>query len=387
MPKLTKIYVEKLEPQEADCIFWDDKISGFGVKVTPLGRKVYLLKYRNKEGRQRKPVIGIHGQITCENARDVAQDWLADIAKGKDPSMERSVSRKAPTVSELCERYMEEHSKLHKKENTLKLEKFYIKKFIKPMLGSLKTASVTKLDIAKFHSALRDTPSQANRILQTLSKMFSLAETWKIRPQHTNPVKGIQKYKEESRERFLTQEEIKRLNDVLDKAEHEGRESLYFLNLIRLLMLTGARLSEIQTAKWAWVDFSNGILNLPDSKTGKRTIYLSPSALDILVKTPKIEGNPYIIAGAKDSAPLNNATKPWYRIRKEAGLEDVRIHDLRHTFASLLIGQGFSLQMVAKLLGHGDTRMSERYAHLTKNSVQDAASSIGNLITNSRKAL
>lgn len=387
MPKLTKIYVEKLDPQEADCIFWDDKISGFGVKVTPLGRKVYLLKYRNKEGRQRKPVIGIHGQITCENARDIAQDWLADVAKGKDPSMERAVSRKAPTVSELCDRYMEEHSKLHKKVKTLKLEQFYIRKFIKPMLGSHKTASLTKLDIAKFHTAMKGTPAQANRILQMLSKMFNLAETWKIRPQHSNPVKGIQRYKEEGRERFLTQDEIKRLNHVLDKAERGGTESIYFLNLIRLLMLTGARLSEIQTAKWEWVDFKNGLLNLPDSKTGKRTIYLSPSAIEILSKTPRIEGNPYIIIGIKDDAPLNNATKPWYRIRKEAGLEDVRIHDLRHTFASLLIGQGFSLQMVAKLLGHGDTRMSERYAHLTKNSVQDAASSIGNLITSSREDL
>lgn len=380
MPVLTKSYVDKLESGDNDVVVWDSKLSGFGLKITPAGRKVYLLKYRTLDGRQRKPAIGVHGQITCEQARDIAFEWLGQRARGEDPSLSRQTQRQSPTVSELCDRFMKEHSILHKKPTTIELEERAIRKYIKPLLGSLKVASVTKADISKFHAALKSTPPQANRILQTLSKMFSLSEEWGLRPEHSNPVKGVQKYREESRERFLNTDEIQRLLAVMDKLEREGEESIHFLNLIRLLMLTGARLTEIRTAKWEWVDFNNGILNLPDSKTGKKPVHLSSAAIDVLNRTPKIDGNPYIIVGNVAGNSLYNAQKAWRRIRKLAWLHDLRIHDLRHTFASLCIAQGFSLQMVAKLLGHADTRMSERYAHLTKTSVQEAAKSVGNLI-------
>jgi integrase len=390
MPTLTKSYVDKLLSQETDFIVWDNKLSGFGVKVTPKGRKVYLLYYRTQDGRQRKPSIGVHGHITCEQARGTALEWLGQCAKGADPSQSRQTQRQSPSISDLCDRYMDEHSKVHKKKSA-SLEQFYIRKHVKPMLGTLKTISVTKADIAKFHISLKSTPTQANRILQTLSKMFNLAETWGLRPAHSNPVRGIKKYKEESRERFLTLEEIQSLSNVLDDLEIADKEKkqekkvIYFINLIRLLMLTGARLSEIQYAKWEWVNLKNATLNLPDSKTGKKIIHLSPASIQILKNTPKIEGNPYIIVGHIEGEALNAVQRPWQRVRKLANLEDVRIHDLRHTFASLCVGRGFSLQMVAKLLGHTDTRMSERYAHLSKTSVQDAAADVGEVIVGSFK--
>lgn len=385
MPTLTKTVVDRLEPRNVEFILWDSKLSGFGVKVTPKGRKVYLLKYRTQDGRQRKPAIGVHGQVTCEQAREMAFEWLGQRAKGHDPSQARKSQRQSPTVSELCDRYMDEHSKVHKKAKSTALEKFYIRKYVKPLLGSLKAVSITKADIAKFHIVLKSTPIQANRILQTLSKMFNLAETWGLRPSYSNPVKGIQKFKEEKRERFLTQEEIHRLQEVLDKLEKNETESIYFLNLIRLLMLTGARLSEIQYAKWEWIDWKSGMLNLPDSKTGKKTIYLSPAAVHVLKHTPKAEDNPFIIVGQIKGQALNAPQRPWQRVRKLAGLNDLRIHDLRHTFASICVGQGLSLQMVAKLLGHSDTRMSERYAHLAKTSVQEAAANVGDAIAGNFK--
>jgi integrase len=369
MATLSKSYVEKISPQKSDVVVWDDKLSGFGVKITPRGRRVYFLYYRTLDGRQRKPTIGVHGQITCEQARKIALEWLAEKTKGGDP-----------TVSDLCYRYIGEHSRTHKKARSIELEEFYIRKYIRPLIGSLKTITVAKADISKLHISMKATPAQANRILQTLSKMFNLAETWGLRPPYSNPVKGIQRYKEESRERFLTDREIQTLIQTLDRLEKDKSESIYVLNLIRLLMLTGARLSEIRTAKWEWVDFKNGLLNLPDSKTGKKTIYLSPAALEVLENTPQQKNNPYIILGHIEGHPLHNAQKPWRRIRQLAGLDGLRIHDLRHTFASLCIAQGFSLQMVAKLLGHADTRMSERYAHLTKTSIRDAATSVGNFI-------
>jgi len=380
MAVLTKSYVEKLQPQNEDVIVWDDKLSGFGIKVTPKGRKVYLLYYRTQDGRQRKPSIGVHGHITCEQAREIATGWLGERVKGHDPSQARQIKRQSPSIADLCDRYMEEHSKVHKKASSIAFETFLIRKYIKPLLGSLRTLSVTQADISKLHVSLKSTPPQANRILQTLSKMFNLAETWGLRPAHSNPVKGIKKYKEESRERFLSPEEISQLWNVLKELEREGKESLYFLNMIRLLMLTGARLSEIQHAKWEWIDVRNGLLNLPNSKTGKKTIYLSPNAIQILKSIPRLPGNPYVIVGQVEGKSLNAPQKPWQRVRKLAGLNDLRIHDLRHTFASLCIAQGQSLQMVAKLLGHADTRMSERYAHLAKSSVHDAVAQIGQSI-------
>lgn len=380
MPFLTKSYIDNLAIPKNDVIVWDNKLSGFGVKVTPKGRKVYLLYYRSQDGRQRKPTIGVHGQITCEQARKIALEWLSEKAKGNDPSLSRKTIRQSPSVAELCLKYMAEHSEVHKKSTTLELENRCIKKYIVPSMGALKVSSVTKADISKFHANLKSTPAQANRILRMLSKMFNLAESWGLRPPYSNPVKGVQRYKEESRERFLTDKEIQTLIQTLDRLEKDQSESIYVLNLIRLLMLTGARLSEIRTAKWEWVDFKNGLLNLPDSKTGKKTIYLSPAALQVLENTPQQKDNPHIILGHIKGHALHNAQKPWRRIRQLAGLEGLRIHDLRHTFASLCIAQGFSLQMVAKLLGHADTRMSERYAHLTKTSIQDAAASVGRAI-------
>lgn len=380
MPTLTKRLIDSLVPGNADYIVWDDKLSGFGLKITPSGRKVYLLKYRTTDGRQRKPAIGVHGPITCEQAREIALEWLSQKTKGEDPSKSRQTKRQSPTISELCDRFIKEHSEIHKKERSAQLDKFYIEKYIKPRLGSLKTISVSHADIAKFHIGMKETPTQANRILQTLSKMFNLAEAWGLRPAHSNPVTGIKRYKEQSRERFLTSDEIQNLFKILENLETSKQESIYFLNLIRLLILTGARLSEIKTAKWEWVDFENELLNLPDSKTGKKSIYISPTAMEVLKNTPVVKGNPYIIVGHVPKRCLHNEHKPWGRVCKLAKLEGVRIHDLRHTFASLCVGQGFSLQMVAKLLGHADTRMSERYAHLTKTSVQQAAASVGDVI-------
>ncbi len=386
MPNLTKTFVEKLEPQDKDYIVWDSKLTGFGVKVTPKGRKVYILKYRNKEGRQRKPAIGTHGKgTTCEIARKTAEDMLADKTKGKDPSGARQTLRNSPTMTELCDRFLKEYSKVYKKPRSVELDTLHITKHIKPHIGTLKAVSITKEDISKLHARLEKTPTTANRVVTLLSKIFNLSEEWHIRPQNSNPVRNVNKYKEERRERYLTKTEIKRLADTLDRLETEGKESIYFLNLIRLLMFTGARLSEIRDAKWKWVDLKNATITLPDSKTGKKIIHLSPATIEILKNVPKVKGNPYIIVGSLEGKALNAAQKPWQRVRKIAKLEDVRIHDLRHTFASLCVAQGMSLQMVAKLLGHSQTSTSERYAHLAKESIQEATAQVGEVIVGNFK--
>ena len=385
MPRLTKSFIDRLEQKCADYVVWDDRISGFGVKVTPSGRKSYLLKYRSKEGRQRKPTIGVHGNITCEKARAIAEEWHREIAAGNDPSGDKSKLKESPTIAQLCDRFITDHSEVHKKESSVWLDKFFVRKYVKPSLGKLKTSSITRSDVEKFFLSLKETPSQANRILAMLSKMFNLAEDWDLRPKSSNPTDGIKKYKEEKKERYLSDEEIKRLCDVLDKVEEDAAESPYFVALIRLLLLTGARLSEIKDAKWEWVNHDMGLLMLPDSKTGAKVIHLSPAALEVLESIPRLDGNPYIIVGNVEGRPLNNAQKPWRRVRKLAELEDVRLHDLRHTFASICVSQGMSLQMVAKLLGHSQTRTSERYAHLSHDPVSGAAAQVGDIINGHTK--
>jgi integrase len=424
MPVLTKTYIERLEPSQKDFVIWDDRLSGFGVKVTPRGRKSYFMKYRTQDGRQRKPSIGIHGNITCEQARKTAEKWHSILVNGNDPFKTKDESRSSPTVSELCDRFLKEHAEVRKKPLGLELDKQVIRAYIKPRLGTLKTISVTKADIQKFHLSMKDTPAHANRVLRTLSKMFNLAEDWEYRAQNTNPVSKVERYKEAPRERYLNELELINLGKALDLAEKYETESPHFVALVRLLLLTGARLREIMHAKWEWVNWDQGLLELPDSKTGKKMVYLSPDALELLNTVPKVKGNPHIIVGTKEGLPIITPTKAWARIKESAtilylkeksdyvdflellesklpnrltyqaiceeckklkmpepvGLMDVRLHDLRHTYASICVGQGMSLHMVAKLLGHTRTRTSERYAHLAHNPISSAAAQVGSII-------
>lgn len=432
MPNLTKSFVEKLEPESKDYAVWDDKIAGFGVRVSPTGRKTYMLKYRLQDGRQRRRKIGVHGNITCEHARKAALKWHGEIAGGDDPTSKQSDIKSSPTISELCDRFIKDHAAIHKKAGGLELDKTAIRKHIKPRLGNLKTIAVTKNDIQKFHLGMKDTPAHANRVLRILSKMFNLAEDWGLRPANSNPVKNVARYKEEHRERYLSNQEILCLGRALDEAEKTQSESPHFISLVRLLLLTGARLREIMNAKWEWIDWDMNMLKLPDSKTGKKTIHLSPAAIAILKSTPKVKGNPYIIVGGVEGQPLVSPKKPWMRIKETAtvdllktdedygvfieefwkktkafpsyktlcqeaekqglekpiGLTDVRLHDLRHTYASICVTQGVSLQMVSKLLGHARASTSERYAHLAHDPVSNAAAQVGDLISNNinRKA-
>jgi len=379
MSNLTKVLVEKLPAKESNYTIWDDKIAGFGVRVAPSGRKTYIMKYRTHDGRQRKPKIGIHGSITCEQAREIARDWHGQLARTIDPIENQCDARQSPTVSSLCDRFIKEYVEVRKKDGGIWLDKFYIRKYIKPKLGTLKTISVTRNDISKFHLSMKDTPAQANRIMGALSKMFNLAEDWGLRDRHTNPVEGIQKYKETARERYLSNEELVCLGQILEQSEKNGSETVYFVSLVRLLLLTGARLREIMHAKWEWVNKDTGLLLLPDSKTGKKIIHLSPAALEVLEFIPRLKGNPYIIIGGKEKQPLIDAKKPWKRIKdkvsvellrddedyceiiyalqadlqrtptyaelckevkkqeleKPIGITDVRMHDLRHTYASI----------------------------------------------------
>jgi integrase len=210
--------------------------------------------------------------------------------------------------------------------------------------------------------------------------MFNLSERWKLRPSNSNPVRYVEKYQEGKKERYLSSAEFERLAKVLAERECKGTEGPHIIAALRLLALTGARLSEILTLQWDYVDFERQTLWLPDSKSGKKSIFLSQPAIEVLANLPRFDGNPFVIVGAKERAHLKNLQKPWGRIRKAAGLDDVRLHDLRHSFASIAAAAGLSLPVIGRLLGHTKSVTTERYAHLAANPLRAANEAVGERI-------
>lgn len=210
--------------------------------------------------------------------------------------------------------------------------------------------------------------------------MFNLTERWHLRPLNSNPVRHVERFPENAMERFLSDEELARLAAVLNEREQDGSESLFAITAIRLLIFTGARSGEILNLRWANVDLERAMLRLDDSKTGRKPIFLPPPARELLVQLPCVEGNPHVIVGDKEGAALVNIRKPWHRIREAAGLDGVRLHDLRHTFASTAAAGGASLQMIGRLLGHSQIATTMRYSHLANDPVRSAADAVGDRI-------
>jgi len=379
MAKLTKRLIESTLSQDKDVVLWDNEVKGFCCKITPAGKRVYLLYYRTHDGRQRKPKIGDHGVMTCEEARTIAQRWLSDVSQGGDPSAQKSLTKNLPTIKELAERYIREYAP-RKKEASRKDDERLWNHYVLPFMGERKISTVTRQDVISLHHSLKHFPIRANRVLSLLSKAFNLAELWGYRADASNPCRHVQKYAETKRERFLSQEEITRLMAVLDAEEKEGKELPPVLCAIRLLLLTGCRLNEILRLSWQEVDFDKSCLFLLDSKRGKRTVYLSPPAVELLQNIPREKDHPYVIAGKNKHSHLINLQKPWRRIRKKAGLEDVRIHDLRHTFASVAAAKGLSLPVIGALLGHSQTQTTARYAHLVGQPLLEAVGKVGESI-------
>ena len=375
MPRLTKRVIEAAEIKAAEHFIWDDSLPGFGVRVLPSGRKGYIVQYRAGR-RSRRMSLGPSTVLTCEQARTRAISIIAAARGGDDPAGRRDADRRTATVKELADRFDKEHVSLRIKESTAKGYRRLLQLTILPALGRHRVTEVTRADIAKLHHDLRHIPYEANRCLEVISKMFSLAEMWGLRPDGSNPRKHIKKYAEEKRERFLSPAELKRVGEVLREMQCEGIELPSAIAATRLLILTGCRLNEIMTLQWDHVDLPGKALRLPDSKTGARVIHLGQPAIDVLEKIARVETNPWVIVGTLPGARLTDLQPFWQRVRARAGLKDVRIHDLRHTFASAAVASGQGLPMIGKLLGHTQVQTTARYAHLASATVKTAASDV-----------
>lgn len=370
MPKITKRVIDALKPKADAYFIWDSLVTGFGVRVMPSGTKTFQVQYR-KGARTRRSSLGRVGVVTVDQARGQALEMLGQVASGHDPVEELALERMALTVSDLCDRFLEVHVAVHVKPSTAKDYASSIRRMIRPAIGTFKVTDVLRKDIANLHYRYRETPIQANRMLSVLSKMFNMAEMWGLRPDGTNPCRHVPKYKENKRERYLSEAEIQILGDVLSLCERDGSETPHVAAAFRLLLLTGCRLSEIQTAKWDYV--TDRGLELPDTKTGKRCIPMPSAARAVLSALPRTSDNPYIIEGKLLGSHVTDLQRPWRRIRELAGLSDVRIHDLRHTYASIAVSGGMPIQMVGRLLGHTQIQTTLRYAHLADDPVRAAA--------------
>ncbi len=379
MPKLTKRLIDSLQVDDKDLVFWDSELPGFGVRVLLSGVKSFVVQYR-AEGRSRRLTIGRYGRLTLEQARKIARAKLGEVDQGKDPAEEKKRGRQALTMRELTARYLDEHAQAKKKPTSAFRDERLLERFILPALGSRKIKSITRADVAQLHHKIgQETPIQANRTLAVLSKMMTLAIRWGLYADE-NPCRHVERFKERKRERYLSQDELARLGTALNKALTEGKGNPSAINAIRLLIMTGARLGEVLGLRWEWIDWEHSCVRLPDSKTGAKVLPLGGPALEVLSNIPRAAGNPHVFPGQRLGAHLSDINATWRMVRKAAGLEGVRLHDLRHSFASVGAGAGVSLPVLGSLLGHSEPSTTQRYAHLADDPRQKAADKIAGLV-------
>ena len=380
MKTLSNRMVGKLKV-EKDTVFWDRELTGFGVRVYPTGSKVYIAQARGPGG-PRRVTVGRHGVINAEEARRRAALLIARIKAGGEVVPKPLSPRAGPTVAELAGRYMAEHVEVRCKPRTAAAVRAALGTHVLPALGKIPLASLERSQVAALHRGLHETPAAANAALRVLSSMFEAAGDWGLVAEGTNPCRGVAQYPRRRRERFLTEAEFERLGCALDALEAEGgaSASAAAAAAVRLLMLTGCRKSEVLSLRWEDVALGESELRLADSKTGARVVPLPPAAVELLAALPRLPGNPWVIPGAKPGARLSGLDHAWRKVRKRAGLHDVRVHDLRHSYASRALALGENLTMIGKLLGHSHIQTTSRYAHLARDTVRETAERIARSI-------
>ena len=383
MPKLTERFVGSLMPDGHDRIVFDTS-PGFGVRVTPAGTRIFIAQAR-VAGRKRRIAIGYHPDITVTQAREQALQALSDMRHGNDPVIERKARVQAAaagemTVAELAEKWFADYVRPKLKPRTVLDHERLIAKHVKPTLGHLSVARISRDDVVRLHVDMQHIPRRANYTVSVVRALMNFGIDLGLRPPGSNPARRIRPYRERMHERFLSEEEIGKAADAIEQAEREGRIGPHGAAGLRLALFTGARSGEIVAIEWKHIDWDRRIILLPDSKTNSpRTIHLSDAALEVLKTTPRI--GRFVIAGTKPDAPYKNLSRAWIVARAYAGLGDVRLHDLRHSYASLAAGRGVSLHMIGKLLGHKVAATTMRYAHLARDAVAAINDELGEAIT------
>ena len=355
--KLTKSVLDGLEPAANRYTIWDGQLPGFGVRVSSSGQKAFIVRYRPKGRPEKRYVtVGRYGVLTVDEAKVQAKRLLGLVASGADPAHELAVRRQVPTLSAVAAEFLEMHVAAKRKPKTLASYMHALHYHVLPKLGNRRLNDVTRAEVGRLHSALADRPYMANYVVTVLGSMFEWAVRKEIIVEGRNPARRIEKFREHHRERFLSRDEFARLGAALREAETvgipyevdetrptakhapkpENRRVIVApdaVAAIRLLMLTGCRLREILNLRWREVDFERGLLLLEDSKTGRKPVMLGVAAISILTVLPRV--GEYVFLGAGGDKPRSDLKRPWSLVTRHAGLEGLRLHDLRHSYASV----------------------------------------------------
>ncbi|VVT31408.1 site-specific integrase [Rhizobium sp. EC-SD404] len=434
--KLSRRHVAAIGPVEKVTTYWDTELGGFGLRVFPSGKASWICEYRAGAGgrgaAKRRLTLGTADEtMTPEIARSYAKDILARVRLGADPAAERAEERAGDTLKDVAEAWFKRHILAKRKASTAAHYRQVLETHVYPRIASKRAVSLTRQDIARMHSDIAEKAREprrsgakkrassstvrggtyvANQAIRILSSVFNwAADTGFVPEDHRNPVTRIEKFEEVGRERFLSREELGRLGAAITEAETVGIEWVvdetkptakhipkqrrtfitpHVAGALRLLIFTGMRLREVLNLEWTHVDRDRRILLLPDSKTGKKAVVLSDAAFDLILGLPRI--GRYVIAsdsaGAPDERPRADLKKPWKLVTTRAELDGLRLHDLRHSFASFGAGGGLGLPLIGGLLGHSDPKTTARYAHLATDPLRQAANAIAGSIETSLNA-
>lgn len=399
--RITKTEVDKAESGSKDFILWDTSLKGFGLKVSKAGAKTYVVQYRTAGGRSgttKRVTIGRHGSPwTAETARDEAKRLLGRVANGADPALSKKTFREMPTVADLCDSYLLDVTGM-KKPSTLATDTGRIERHIKPLLGKRKVSEVSAVDVRRFlknvaegataatiktkhqgKAVVKGGRGTATRTVGLLGGIFTYAMRQGLIT--SNPVHGVKRFPDKKNERFLSLEEMKTLGTALRTAADQGLNGKA-LTILHLLLLTGARRGEIEKLQWSEVDFAGRRIKLGDSKTGQKTLPLNTAAMALLNNQRKLAtpSQKFVFPAASGVGYYVGTPRVWAAIRKTIGMDDVRIHDLRHSYASVGAASGTPLLILGAILGHADHSTTQRYAHIATNPINTAADNIGKLI-------
>ena len=400
---LSKARIDKTASQPERYTLWDVQVPGFGLRISPNGKKVFILRYRPRRASSPKRylTIGPYGVLTADEARKRAIKVLAAVFEGKDPAARAIGSQGAVLVSEAVAKFLAEHIQLKRKPKTASSYGYALNRYVLPELGKRKLLEVTREEVNRLHRSLSAVPYMANCVLTILSSLYSWAERQSLVPEGFNPARRIEKFRESRREIFLSSSELLSIGEALRVAETRGLPwsidnrkitskhlpgsdqrfavlDPFAVAALRLLLFTGCRLQEILTLRWEHVDFQRRALFLPDSKTGRKTVVLGAPALKVLSDLPRT--TEYVIPGTSEDKPRVSLKRPWAAIKRYVQLPKLRLHDLRHSYASIAAGAGIGLPIIGKLLGHAQPSTTARYTHLADDPLRRASESIASQI-------
>ena len=374
--KLTKTLVEGAAPRAQRYRLSDSLVPGLVLLVLPSGQRTYYLRHR-VDGVQRDLKLGSPVELTPDQARDLARAALARVRAGGDPAAERRAAREAPTIEALAARHLQAHAS---RKRSGRNDEILWRRHLLPAFGRVRVAALSREQVREWH-AVHPKPATANRALEVLGVAMGLAEDWGWRPPGTNPARGVKAHPERQRRRYLSAQELAQLRGALERWDAEPVMAIRwrFAQLVRLLLLTGARLREVMNAQWSDIDWARSVLRVPAErgKTGAAEVQLAPRAVEILqALEAAANGSLWVIQGDTREKPLVGYRRLWLSLLRDAGIEGLRVHDLRHSFASYALSGGQTLGVVGQLLGHRSTQTTSRYAHLIDDAARAAVARV-----------